>query len=103
MYADLDKVEKIKILISRVHSSGINYDYKYSVGYTKKYGMIIKAENAYDNMDRNGFYNKVIGFTVKVPIANPSNFVITFKNGYHDYDGLKDYLYSVYSYALEKA
>ena len=63
--------------------------------------MIIKAENAYDNMDRNGFYNKVIGFTVKVPIENSSNLVISFKNGYHDYDGLKDYLYSEYSYALE--
>lgn len=65
--------------------------------------MVIKAENAYDSMNRNGYYDKVVGFTVKVPIANPSKFVITFKNGYHDYYGLKDYLYSAYSYELERA
>lgn len=86
-----------------MHGSGINYDYKYSVGYTRKYGMILKAHNAYNRMNINGFYDKVVGFTVKVPIENPSKFVISFKNGYHDYDGLKDYLFSAYSYALEKA
>ena len=102
MYVNLNKVERLKDAIENIHGSGINYDYQFKVGYTRKYGMVLKAMNGYDIMDENGLYNGLVLFTIKVPVENPEDFVLMLHARYHDSDGLKDYLESLYADVLVK-
>lgn len=102
MYVNLNKVERIKDAVESIHGSGINYDYTFEIGYTRRYGVILRATNAYDVMNENGFYTGAVRFTVKIPVENPEEFVILLPARYHDTDGLKDYLESLYADVLVK-
>ena len=102
MYANLNDVERIKDAIESIHGSGINYDYDFEIGYTKRYGMVIKATNAYDVMNEVGFYTGTVRFAVKVPIEHPDEFMILFSADYHDYDNLREYLEDLYGDVLER-
>lgn len=101
MFVNLDKVERIKDAIESIHGSGVNYDYEFEIGYTRRYGVVLKATNAYDVMEE-GMYTDVVRFTVKVPVENPDNFVILLPARYYDSDGLIDYLDDLYANVLVK-
>lgn len=102
MYVNLNKVERIKDAIESIHGGGINYDYDFEVGYTRRYGVVLKATNAYDVMNEYGMYTGVVRFAVKVPIEHPDEFMILFSAGYHDYDNLREYLEDLYASAIER-
>lgn len=104
MYVNLNKVERIKDAIESIHGSGVNYDYSYEIGYTRRCGIVVKATNAYDVMDDVGQYIDTIKFSVKVPVDNPGDFKILVpanENGFYG-DSLKDYLEQPYEFVLEK-
>ena len=102
MYVNFNDVERIKDAIEMVHGSGINGIYKFDVGYSRRYGMVLKATNIYDVMDEAGFYTEVSEFTVNVPIDHPTDYVIKLPAGYDDKDGLKEYLDDSYADVLVK-
>ena len=102
MFVNLNDVERIKDAIESIHGSGVNYDYEFEVGCTKRYGMVIKATNAYDVMNEYGMYTGAVRFSVKVPIEHPDDFMILFSAGYHDYDNLREYLEDLYASVLVK-
>lgn len=102
MYVNLNKVERIKDAIESISGSGVNYDYEFEIGYTRRYGVVLKAINAYDVMNEVGFYTDTVRFTVKVPVENPDEFMVLFSAGYHDYDNLREYLEDLYASVLVK-
>lgn len=102
MYVNLNDVERIKDAIESISGSGVNYDYEFEIGYTRRYGMVLKATNAYDVMNEYGIYTGVVRFAVKVPIEHPDDFVILLPARYYDSDGLKDYLDDLYANVLVK-
>ena len=101
MFVNLNEVERIKDAIESIHGNGVDYDYEFEVGYTRRYGVVLKATNAYDVME-NGMYTDVVRFTIKVPVENPNDFVILLPAGYHDSDGLRDSLNDLYANVLVK-
>lgn len=102
MYVNLNKVERIKDAIENIHGSGINYDYQFEVGYTRRYGMVLKATNAYDAMDNVGGYTGAVRFAVKVPIDKPDDLIILLPSNHYDGDGLREYLEDLYASVLVK-
>lgn len=104
MYVNLNKVERIKDAIEAVHGSGINYDYGFEVGHTRRDGVVLKATNAYDVMDDVGYYTDTVRFAVKIPVDNPKNFKVLLPASWNDFYGslLKDYLEEVYEEVLAK-
>lgn len=102
MFVNLNEVERIKDAIESISGSGINYNYEFEIGYTRRYGVVLKATNAYDVMNEVGFYTYTVCFTVKVPIENPDDFIILLPARYYDGDGLKDYLGDLYANVLVK-
>lgn len=102
MFVNLNKVERIKDAIESISGSGVNYDYEFEIGYTRRYGVVLRATNAYDVMNEAGFYTDTVRFTVKVPVENPDDFVILLPARYYDSDGLKDYLDDLYANVLVK-
>lgn len=102
MFVNLNKVERIKDAIENIHGSGINYDYDFEVGYSSRYGMVLKATNAYDVMNETGMYTGVVNFSVRIPVKHPDRFVILFHSGYHDRDNLRENLEQLYASAIER-
>lgn len=102
MFVNLNEVERIKDAIEAVHGSGVNYDYEFEIGYTRRYGVVLRATNAYDVMNEVGMYTDTVRFTVKVPVENPDGFIILLPARYYDSDGLIDYLDDLYANVLVK-
>lgn len=102
MYVNLNDIERIKDAIENIHGSGINYDYDFEVGYSSRYGMALKATNAYDVMNEIGMYTGVVNFSVRIPVKHPDDFMILFSAGYHDRDNLREYLEDLYASVLVK-
>lgn len=102
MFVNLNDIERIKDAIENIHGSGINYDYDFEVGYSSRYGMVLKATNAYDVMNETGMYTGVVNFSVRIPVKHPDRFVILFHSGYHDRDNLREYLDDLYASAIER-
>ena len=98
MYVDLNKVERIKDAIESIHGAGINYDYNYEVGHTRRYGIVVKATNVYDVM------TDTVRFAVKIPVDKPEIFKVLLPASWNDFYGslLKDYLEEVYEEVLAK-
>lgn len=101
MFVNLNDIERIKVAIESIHGNGINYDYTFEIGYTRRYGVVLKATNAFDVM-KDGMYTDVVRFTVKVPVENPDGFIILFPSGYHDCDNLRECLEQLYASAIER-
>lgn len=103
MFVNLNKVERIKDAIESISGSGINYNYEFEIGYTRRYGVVLKATNAYDVMD-DGYYTDTVRFAVKIPVDNPKNFKVLLPANWSDFYGslLKDYLEEVYEEVLAK-
>ena len=102
MCVNLDKVERIKDAIESIHGLGVNYDYTFEIGYSRRYGIYVRATNAYDVMNEEGFYTDTVRFAVKVPVEKPEDFAILFPAKYYDWDGLKGYLEELYADVLVK-
>lgn len=102
MYVNLNKVERIKVAIESIHGSGVNYDYEFEIGYSSRYGIALKATNAFDLMNETGMYTGAVRFSVRIPVKHPDRFVILFPSGYHDYDNLREYLEELYAPIIER-
>lgn len=103
MFVNFNKVELIKDAIESIHGSGVNYDYTFEIGYTRRYGVVLKATNAFDEMDEAGFYTDTVRFAIKVPVENPDDFIILLPAKHRGFDGLlKDCLDDLYASVLVK-
>lgn len=98
----IDNFEAIQNWLERVlpHGSGIDCDWSFDY----QQNGIVKASNAYNCMNENGFYCGYADFTVKVDLAKPEDFVLQF-NGklaakLNDRHILRDYLEETIHYAL---
>jgi hypothetical protein len=90
----------VKELCSRVHGSGIDYDW-----HAEETRQNIRLYNSFHLMDENGMYYANADFVLILPKTNPRKFEINYTDRTSRYYGekhdIKEYLYQTIDWAFE--
>lgn len=75
------------------HGSGLDYTWNYD--YKKSHGQKIVLTMSYHAMDENGFYDRIIDFTLTITPSLTNDFNLSITGNFGKYQDIKDYLYDI--------
>jgi hypothetical protein len=87
-----------RLLDKLPHGSGLDYTWHYD--FNKSHGNKIVLTMSFHAMDQNGFYDKVIDFTLSVTPDFISDIDLSITGNFGKYQDIKHYLHDILSEAL---